>query len=87
MIDFKNATIIDVRTPGEFAMGNVDGSINIPLNTIPEHIEELKKYDQIVLCCASGGRSNTAYQYLQQQGFTNIADGGPWNMVALQVMN
>ena len=85
MIDFKNATVIDVRTPGEFVMGNVEGSINIPLDTLPNRLEELKSYKQIVLCCASGGRSNSAFQFLKEQGFNDVFDGGPWNMVAMQM--
>ena len=85
MIDFKTATVVDVRTPGEFAMGNVEGSVNIPLDTIPARIEELKRFESIVLCCASGGRSNSAFQYLKAQGFDKIYDGGAWNMVAMQM--
>ena len=41
-IDIKNATIIDVRTPGEFMMGNVKGSKNIPLDEVSSRIEEFK---------------------------------------------
>ena len=41
-IDIKEATIIDVRTPGEFMMGNVEGSINIPLDEVSSRVEEFK---------------------------------------------
>ena len=36
-------TVIDVRTPAEFMGGHVVGSINIPLQEILEHVEEIKK--------------------------------------------
>lgn len=73
------STIIDVRTPGEFAGGHVAGSINIPVNEIASRIEEIKKMKQpIVLCCASGGRSGMATDILQAAGLTTAHNGGPW---------
>ena len=81
-IDIKNSTIIDVRTPGEFIMGNVKGSINIPLNEISSRIEEIKSIQgNIVLCCASGGRSGQATMFLQQNGLSNVYNGGGWQTV------
>lgn len=71
-------TIVDVRTPGEFMGGHVAGSINIPLNEIPQRVQEIKSMKQpIVLCCASGGRSGQATAFLQQHG-VNCENGGSW---------
>lgn len=71
-------SIVDVRTPGEFMGGNVANSINIPLQDIPNRIEELKGMKSpIVLCCASGGRSGMATQMLSQQG-VDCMNGGSW---------
>ena len=71
-------TIIDVRTYGEFQGGNVAGSINIPLNEIPERIEELKRLESpLVLCCASGMRSGQAQHFLSQLGVESY-NGGSW---------
>ena len=54
----KKGTIVDVRSPEEFMGGNVVGSINIPLQEIPQRLEELKTLSQpLILCCASGMRS------------------------------
>jgi rhodanese-related sulfurtransferase len=81
-IDIKNATIIDVRTPGEFMMGNVKGSINIPLNEVSSRIQEFKNIEgNVVLCCASGGRSDQATMFLQQNGLSNVYNGGGWQTV------
>lgn len=71
-------TIVDVRTYGEFIGGNVAGSINIPLNEIPERIEELKSLKApLILCCASGGRSGQAHHFLSQFGI-ECYNGGSW---------
>jgi phage shock protein E len=81
-IDIKEATIIDVRTPGEFMMGNVEGSINIPLDEVPSRVEEFKTIQgDIVLCCASGGRSGQATMFLEQNGLSTFCNGGGWQTV------
>ena len=81
-IDIKNATIIDVRTPGEFMMGNVKGSINIPLDEVSSRVEEFKNIEgNVVLCCASGGRSGQATMFLEQNGISNVYNGGGWQTV------
>ena len=74
----KQGTIIDVRTPGEYMGGNVNGSINIPLQEIPNRLDELKSFEQpLVLCCASGDRSTQATNYLSHQGIECL-NGGSW---------
>ncbi len=79
IITQSNTKIIDVRSRGEFAGGHVADSINIPLNEIPSHIEELKSHQgALVLCCASGNRSGQAANFLQQNGFDNVYNGGGW---------
>lgn len=78
IIKEKQGTIVDVRTPMEFSSGNAEGSINIPLQELDKSIDELKSLRQpLVLCCASGGRSGQATQYLKQQGI-ECFNGGSW---------
>jgi len=77
LIKNGEAVVVDVRTPGEFMGGNVAGSINIPLNEVPYRIEEFKGMKKVVLCCASGGRSMQATQFLQQNGI-DCMNGGSW---------
>lgn len=75
----ENTTIVDVRTHEEFRGGNVNGSINIPVNEIPNRLEEFKQMKKpIVLCCASGGRSGQAHMYLAQQGIQETYNAGSW---------
>ena len=74
----KQGTIVDVRTPGEFAIGNIPGSVNIPLKEISQKVEEIKKLKTpVLLCCESGARSDRAYQFLSHQGI-NCFNGGSW---------
>jgi phage shock protein E len=77
----KQVTIVDVRTPEEFRGGHVTGSINIPLNQIPQRLDEIKRMTQpLILCCASGGRSGQAHGFLAHQGI-ECANGGSWMAV------
>lgn len=74
----RQGSIVDVRTPAEFRGGHAQGSINIPLNELPQRLEELKGLQQpLVLCCASGGRSAQAHRYLMQQQIS-CHDAGSW---------
>ncbi len=71
-------TIIDVRTPAEFMGGHVAGSINIPLNEVEARLDEIKSIDgEIILCCASGGRSGQAAGFLKSHG-VSCENGGGW---------
>jgi rhodanese-related sulfurtransferase len=78
IIKEKKGTIVDVRSHEEFMGGHVVGAINIPLQTIPERVEELKGLDSpLILCCASGNRSGQAQYFLSQQGL-DCHNGGSW---------
>lgn len=75
-------TIVDVRTPQEFAEGHVPGSINIPLDQVPQLVEEFRAMAKpLILCCRSGVRSENAVRYLQQHGVTELSNGGSWQEV------
>ncbi|MGZ5242448.1 MAG: rhodanese-like domain-containing protein [Bacteroidia bacterium] len=71
-------TIIDVRTPAEFSSGHVERAVNIPLNEVPQRLEELKNLQlPLLLCCASGVRSGQAYRQLTAQGL-ECYNAGSW---------
>lgn len=71
-------TIVDVRTPGEYKGGSIHGSINIPLNEIPDRIEQLKEMKKpLIFCCASGNRSGQAANLVSRHGVKCI-NGGSW---------
>jgi rhodanese-related sulfurtransferase len=72
--------LIDVRTPGEFAAGHVEGAYNVPLDLLREHREELRHHldETVVLICRSGARAAQAEQALVEAGLPNlrVLDGG-----------
>ena len=72
------ATIIDVRTKGEYQSGHLKKSLNLPLDTLPAGLGKLDKTKPVITCCASGMRSAAARGILQQQGFTQVHNGGSW---------
>ncbi len=73
----KNATILDVRTPEEFATQHVPGAINIPLDQLPAMLNEIKTMAKpIVAYCRSGARSGMAVSIMKQNGITDVVNGG-----------
>ena len=71
------ALLLDVRTPGEFASGHIDGAVNIPVQDLANRLGEIKdKQRDIVVYCRSGGRSAQAKQVLSANGYTAVHDLG-----------
>ncbi len=81
LINSKEVTIVDVRTIPEFDGGSVAKAINIPLDQVPERVEELKAMQPMVMCCAAGIRSGQAVNYLNQMGLKEVYNGGSWQQV------
>lgn len=75
-------TVVDVRTPEEFAEGHVPGSVNIPLGELPARLAEVEALPRpLILCCRSGQRSQRALEWLQAQGVDGAENGGGWRDV------
>lgn len=82
----QGAEIIDVRTKGEFALGHIKGSKNIPLNTLNNNLKILKDKEKIyLLCCASGMRSGNAKNILKSHGFNNVYNAGSWQILKTKI--
>ena len=80
MINREDAHILDVREADEFAAGHLPEAKNIPTSKLADRIGELEKFKDkpIIVCCASGMRSNKACAELQKYGFEklhNLAGG------------
>lgn len=73
-LEEKNGKIrlIDVRTPQEFAAGTVPGAEHLPLQMLPQRMNELDPEETYVFICRSGQRSASACQFLAQYGFENV---------------
>jgi phage shock protein E len=77
MIIDKNATVVDVRTPGEFADQHFPGAINIPLDDVAKRINEFKELPgPIIAYCKSGARSGAAVEILKRAGIANAINAG-----------
>ena len=76
---------IDVRSPGEFASGYLDGSLNLPLNLLQQGIGQVAPDldTDLLLYCASGARSAFACAVLEQMGYTRARNGGGISMLAM----
>lgn len=68
--------VLDVRTVGEHKFGSMPESMNIPLDTLRENIEQLRG-KKIVVHCQVGQRGHTATRILSQEGIEVVnLDGG-----------
>jgi phage shock protein E len=77
----EGAFLVDVRSPDEYKSGHVKGSVNIPLDQIGKQIAKFKGKTNIVVFCRSGMRSGQAKSILEQNGFTNVTNGGTWDKI------
>lgn len=70
-------TLLDVRTPAEIAFGRIPGFMNIPLDSLRDHLDELDPAKPIYVICQSGLRSYVACRILAGYGFDafNFAGG------------
>ena len=80
LINREDAHVLDVRDAGEFAAGHLPEAKNIPVSQLAGRIGELDKFKNkpIIVCCASGMRSNKACAELKKLGFEkphNLAGG------------
>ena len=64
-----SVTLLDVRTPEEYAVGHIDGFRNIPLDELRERLGELPAGKPVYAHCQSGLRSYVACRILSQNGF------------------
>jgi peroxiredoxin family protein/TusA-related sulfurtransferase/rhodanese-related sulfurtransferase len=73
-MDHKSMHLIDVRTPDEFALGTIEGAVNIPHTEIRDHIDEIPRDKKIVLFCGVGLRGYVAERILAQNGFSDLCN-------------
>ncbi|MEU0600799.1 rhodanese-like domain-containing protein [Streptomyces sp. NPDC006393] len=77
-------TVIDVRTPGEYAGGHLPGALNIPLDQLDRALPDLPtaaRRGEILVVCASGARSENACRMLAANGVhaaTLVGGTGAW---------
>ncbi|PXW92714.1 rhodanese-related sulfurtransferase [Streptohalobacillus salinus] len=70
--DDQDVNIIDVREPFELLEGKIPGAINLPLGDLPAKLNELDKAKEYHVVCLSGARSQSAVQFMANQGFNAV---------------
>jgi rhodanese-related sulfurtransferase len=75
----QGALLLDVRTPGEFASGHVQGAVNVPVQELEQKWASLKVPQDrpVVIYCRSGARSARAKTMLEAMGQKKVVDIGP----------
>ena len=66
--------LLDVREPWEFALCRIDGSINVPMSSVPARETEFDPDAEIVVICHHGIRSAQVCLFLERQGFTDLSN-------------
>lgn len=64
--------LLDVRAPEEWSFGVIDGAVKVPLQELPQRLDELDRHADIVAYCHLGVRSLYAAQWLREAGFERV---------------
>ena len=66
--------LLDVRTPGEFDQGYIEGALLLPVQELQQNLSQLEEYKDrdVLIYCASGNRSTVASRLLIENGFRKI---------------
>ena len=77
-LDDAPVAVLDVRRRAEFADGHVTNAQNVPLDELPDRLDEVDRHQPLAVICAGGYRSSIACSILARAGFTNVinARGG-----------
>ncbi|MBN2623406.1 MAG: MBL fold metallo-hydrolase, partial [Acidimicrobiales bacterium] len=74
MADTPDLQVVDVRNPGEAALGSLDGAVNVPLAALRRRVDEIDLDRPIVVHCAGGYRSSVAASWLRSAGAADVSD-------------
>ncbi|MFQ5557871.1 MAG: rhodanese-like domain-containing protein, partial [Acidimicrobiales bacterium] len=72
--EIDDLQLVDVRAPGEHALGSIDGARHIPVGQLPDRLDELDVTRPTVVFCAGGYRSSVAASVLRVAGFPDVSD-------------
>lgn len=70
----EDDVVVDVRGTNERSMERIEGTMHIPMGYLAERLAEIPHDRRVVIHCASGGRTPTAYSILKMAGFSNVVD-------------
>ncbi|MFM8442383.1 MAG: rhodanese-like domain-containing protein [Methylococcus sp.] len=64
--------LLDVREPHEYAYCRIEGSVNIPMNSVPGRLNEIDQAATVVSICHHGMRSAAVADYLLGHGYPEV---------------
>ena len=70
----SDLALIDIRNPGEVELGSITGARHISLPSLLKRLDEINKYEPVVVFCRGGYRSSIAASLLKSHGFTDVSD-------------
>jgi len=76
LLEMEKVQLLDVRTPGEYDSGHIEGALNINFNdeNFETLLSEVDKSKPVAVYCGRGGRSGKCSAYMKKAGFTKIYD-------------
>lgn len=82
--------ILDVREDHEWAAGHIEGALHIPVDEIPDRLNELDPDEDLHVICRGGGRSSRVTAWLAANGYSavNVTGGmGAWQDAELPMVS
>ena len=70
--DLTKVTLVDVRTADEYALGHIDGALNISLDDLRERIGEIPSDRPVYVYCGVGLRGYLASNILKENGYGDV---------------
>lgn len=70
--DRSEVCLVDVRTPEEYALGTIDGAVNIPLDDLRGRLGEIDRESDVIVFCAVGLRGYLAQRILLGRGYRRV---------------
>lgn len=92
LINRDQAVVVDIRERKEVKEGRITGSLHMPLNSLKDHLNELKKHEgkQIIVVDKMGQHAAAAVKQLNEAGYSNVTrlSGGinDWRAASLPLV-
>ena len=68
----EDVVVLDVREPWEYEEGHIPGVTLIPMQEVPNRLDEIPTDETVIVTCRTGNRSGQVAEYLRQQGYGNV---------------
>lgn len=65
-------TVLDVRTEGEWKSGHLPGSLNVPVGSFEQRVQEIPRDRPVIVHCQTGARAAIGASLLRARGFTDV---------------